>query len=245
GCAVGRAGAVGCRHGQRCEGIGAEHVHGRQAPQNPARPGGGAAWPVCPVERQRLLHGQHQHGGSPGPVLPVQLQLEPLRGDARQVQAALHPGHVSVRVLAQPGALDRPGGYQLAPGEDPQRAAVQGGLRAVVGGLQGGRHLQRELAQGLELDLRDQPVPPGLHVPAIQVRLPPAGGPVREDLVQLVQIHPGAPGRRALHPDVVRPCQREPQRGRGQVLRPEQGDAAPAPWAVLLVLLPTALLSLL
>lgn len=60
------------------------------------------------------------------------------------------------------------GGYQLAPGEDPQRPAVQGGLQAVVGGLQGLHHLQRELAQGLELDLRS--------VSSREQTLPAAGG---------------------------------------------------------------------
>lgn len=89
-------------------------------PESPAHPSL-AVFPVRPVERQRLLHGRDQHGGSPGPVLPVQLQPGPLRGDARQVQAALHPGHVSVRVLAQPGALDPAGqgalGWALRAGE--------------------------------------------------------------------------------------------------------------------------------
>lgn len=46
------------------------------------------------------------------------------------------------------------GRQQLASGEDPARAPVPGGLRAVVGGLQGLCHMQGELAQGLELGHR-------------------------------------------------------------------------------------------
>lgn len=61
---------------------------------------------VCSLEGQCLLHSQHQLGSTQGPILPVQLQLESLWGDATQVQASLHPGHVLVRVLTQPGALD-------------------------------------------------------------------------------------------------------------------------------------------
>jgi len=52
--------------------------------------------PVCSLEGQCLLHGQHQLRSPQGPVLPVQLQLEPLWGDATQVQASLHPGYVLV-----------------------------------------------------------------------------------------------------------------------------------------------------
>lgn len=51
---------------------------------------------VCSLEGQRLLHGQHQLRNPQGPIQPVQLQLEPLWGDAAQVQASLHPGHMLV-----------------------------------------------------------------------------------------------------------------------------------------------------
>lgn len=61
---------------------------------------------VCSLEGQRLLHSQHQLRSPQGPILPVQLQLEPLWGDATQVQASLHPGHMLIRVLTQPGAVD-------------------------------------------------------------------------------------------------------------------------------------------
>ena len=67
---------------------------------------------------------------------------------------------------------------------------------------------------------RHQPMPARRHVPEVQVRLPHAGRPLREALVPFLQIHHGAPGGRAVHPDVVRPHRGEPQRGRGAVLRP-------------------------
>lgn len=51
---------------------------------------------VCSLEGQCLLHSQHKFRSPQGPVLPVQLQLEPLWGDAIQVQTPLYPGHMLV-----------------------------------------------------------------------------------------------------------------------------------------------------
>jgi hypothetical protein len=51
-------------------------------------------------------------------------------------------------------ALDSAGEPELAQKVDPQHAPVQRGLSMLVGGLLHLLHLQEQLAQGVELDLK-------------------------------------------------------------------------------------------
>lgn len=61
------------------------------------------------MEEKRLLLSQHQPGDTQRQLPSVQLQLGSLWQDDPCLQAALHPRHLSVGVLPQPGALDSAG----------------------------------------------------------------------------------------------------------------------------------------
>lgn len=71
---------------------------------------------VHPLEGQRLLHGQHQLGSTPGCVSALQLQPGSLRNNDAGLPEALPPGHLLLPVLPQPGALDPAGGERWAGG---------------------------------------------------------------------------------------------------------------------------------
>ncbi|ETE58075.1 Folate receptor alpha, partial [Ophiophagus hannah] len=58
--------------------------------------------------KEDKLH--EQSSGPPRRLLPLQFQLEPLWGHVGEMQEALHPRHLPLRVLPQPGALDQQGG---------------------------------------------------------------------------------------------------------------------------------------
>lgn len=82
---------------------------------------------VHSLEGEGLLLSQHQPGAAQGHLPPVQLHLGPLRQDGARLQAPLHPGQLSLRVLTQPGALDPGGrGPALTPPQRPARQLRQG-----------------------------------------------------------------------------------------------------------------------
>ena len=71
---------------------------------------------VHPLEGQRLLHGQHKLGSTPGRVSALQLQPGSLWTNDAGLPETLPPGHLLLPVLPQPGALDPAGGERWAGG---------------------------------------------------------------------------------------------------------------------------------